>query len=32
MARPTTYKHIAHIYEKMNVSSQRELLSRLLNS
>ena len=32
IARSTTYKHIAHIYEKMNVSSQRELLSRLLNS
>ena len=27
----TTNKHIAHIYEKMNVSSQQELLVRLLN-
>lgn len=26
----TTYKHIAHIYEKLNVSSQQELLVRLL--
>lgn len=26
----TTYKHIAHIYEKMNVSSKQELLVKLL--
>ena len=26
----TTYKHIAHIYEKLHVSSQQELLVRLL--
>ena len=31
ISRSTTYKHIANIYEKMNVSSQRELLSQLLN-
>lgn len=31
IAQSTTYKHIANIYEKMNVSSQRELLARLLN-
>lgn len=31
IAQSTTYKHIANIYEKMNISSQRELLSRLLN-
>lgn len=27
----TTYKHISHIYEKMNVSSKQELLVKLLN-
>lgn len=26
----TTYKHIAHIYEKLNISSRQELLVRLL--
>ena len=31
IAQSTTYKHIANIYEKMNVSSQRELLARLLS-
>ena len=31
IAQSTTYKHIANIYKKMNVSSQRELLARLLN-
>jgi DNA-binding CsgD family transcriptional regulator len=30
IAPTTTYKHIAHIYEKMHVSSQQELLVRLL--
>ena len=28
----TTYKHIAHIYEKMQVSSQQELLVKLLRN
>lgn len=28
----TTYKHIAHIYKKLNVSSQQELLVRVLGS
>ena len=28
----TTYKHIAHIYKKLNVSSQQELLGRVLGS
>ena len=27
----TTYKHIAHIYEKVGVSSQQELLVKMLN-
>lgn len=31
IAQSTTYKHIAHIYEKMHVSSRQELLVRLLN-
>lgn len=31
IAQSTTYKHIANIYAKMNVSSQRQLLSRLLS-
>lgn len=31
IAQSTTYKHIANIYQKLNVSSQRELLSLLLN-
>jgi DNA-binding CsgD family transcriptional regulator len=26
----TTYKHIAHIYEKMHISSKQELMARLL--
>ncbi len=30
IAQSTTYKHIAHIYEKLHVSSQQELLVRLL--
>ncbi|WP_258360130.1 helix-turn-helix transcriptional regulator [Moorella sulfitireducens] len=30
ISRHTTYSHIAHIYEKMNVSSRQELLVRLL--
>jgi DNA-binding CsgD family transcriptional regulator len=30
IALSTTYKHIAHIYEKLNVSSQQEMLVRLL--
>ena len=30
IAGSTTYKHIAHIYEKLQVSSQQELLVRLL--
>lgn len=30
IAQSTTYKHIANIYEKMHVSSQRQLLSKLL--
>lgn len=30
ISRSTTYSHIAHIYEKMNVSSRQELLVRLL--
>lgn len=28
----TVYKHIAHIYEKINVSTRQELLSKLLNN
>jgi len=31
IATSTTYKHIAHIYEKMHVSSRQELLVKLLN-
>ena len=31
IAVTTTYKHIAHIYEKMGVSSQQELLVKMLN-
>lgn len=30
IAQSTTYKHIANIYAKLNVSSQRQLLSKLL--
>lgn len=30
ISRATTYKHIAHIYEKLHVSSLQELLVRLL--
>ena len=30
ISQSTTYKHIAHIYEKIGVSSQQELLVRLL--
>lgn len=30
ISRSTTYSHIAHIYEKMEVSSRQELLVRLL--
>ena len=30
IAQSTTYKHIEHIYEKLHVSSQQELLVRLL--
>lgn len=30
ISQSTTYKHIAHIYEKMKVSSQQELLVKLL--
>ncbi|MBQ8563112.1 MAG: helix-turn-helix transcriptional regulator [Firmicutes bacterium] len=30
ISQSTTYKHIAHIYEKMGVSSQQELLVKLL--
>ena len=30
ISQSTTYKHIAHIYEKMNVSTQQELLVKLL--
>lgn len=32
IAQSTTYKHIANIYAKMKVSSQRQLLSKLLAS
>ena len=32
IAVSTTYKHVAHIYEKMGVSSLQELLVRILNS
>jgi len=32
ISQSTTYKHIAHIYEKMGVSSQQELLVKLLRS
>jgi DNA-binding CsgD family transcriptional regulator len=28
----TTYKHIAHIYEKMHVSSRQELMTKVLNN
>lgn len=31
IAITTTYKHIAHIYEKVGVSSQQELLVKMLN-
>ncbi len=31
IAQSTTYKHIANIYAKLNVSSQRQLLAKLLN-
>jgi len=31
IAVTTTYKHIAHIYEKVGVSSQQELLVKMLN-
>lgn len=31
IAVTTTYKHIAHIYEKLGVSSQQELLVKMLN-
>ena len=31
IAVTTTYKHIAHIYEKTGVSSQQELLVKMLN-
>lgn len=31
IAQSTTYKHIANIYQKMNISSQRELLACLLH-
>lgn len=31
IAKTTTYKHIAHIYEKAGVSSQQELLVKMLN-
>lgn len=31
IATSTTYKHIAHIYEKFRVSSRQELLVKLLN-
>ena len=27
----TTYKHLQHIYEKMNVSNNQELMVKLLN-
>lgn len=30
IAKSTTYKHIAHIYEKMHVSTRQELLVRLM--
>ena len=30
ISQSTTYKHIAHIYEKMHVSTQQELLVKLL--
>lgn len=30
IAKTTTYKHIAHIYEKVGVSSQQELLVKML--
>jgi DNA-binding CsgD family transcriptional regulator len=30
ISKATTYKHIAHIYEKLHVSSLQELLVRLL--
>lgn len=31
ISKSTTYSHIAHIYEKLNVSSRQELLVRLLS-
>ena len=31
IAKTTAYKHIAHIYEKVGVSSQKELLFRLMD-
>lgn len=31
IAVTTTYKHIAHIYEKLGVSSQQEMLVKMLN-
>ncbi len=31
IAKTTTYKHIAHIYEKVGVSSQQELLFKIMN-
>ena len=31
IAPATTYKHIAHIYQKMHVSSRQELLVKLYN-
>ncbi len=32
IAQSTTYKHIANIYAKLNVSSQRQLLAKLLKA
>lgn len=32
ICQSTVYKHIAHIYEKMNVSTRQELLVKLLNT
>ncbi|WP_104802667.1 helix-turn-helix transcriptional regulator [Blautia marasmi] len=31
IAKTTTYKHISHIYEKVGVSSQKDLLFKLMN-
>lgn len=31
IAKTTTYKHMAHIYEKVGVSSQKDLLFKLMN-